>query len=80
LSAFWGTAQAVPFPIKGKIKVKGSGQECPLHTPPARFHPPNPALGLLFERYPVIIADGLIAHYTQESTHEAFLQKHCDRY
>jgi hypothetical protein len=34
LAAFVGTAEAVPFPIKikGKIKVKGDGQECPPHT------------------------------------------------
>jgi hypothetical protein len=24
--------ELVPFPIKIKIKVAGSGQECPLHT------------------------------------------------
>ena len=81
---FYGTAEAVPFPvkvksrIKNKINVKGVGQECPTHTvyladaetkiprvtrddKLARFPSPNPALGLLFERYPVIITDGLIA-------------------
>jgi hypothetical protein len=33
---FWGTRAARvelgPFPVKIKIKVKGSGHECPLHT------------------------------------------------
>jgi hypothetical protein len=27
-----GTAEAVPFPVKVKIRSKASGQECPLHT------------------------------------------------
>jgi hypothetical protein len=29
---FHGGASCVPTPGKVKIKVKGSGQECPLHT------------------------------------------------
>jgi hypothetical protein len=36
LAALFGTAEAVPFPVKIKIngesRVKRSGQECPLHT------------------------------------------------
>jgi hypothetical protein len=31
-SAFAARLKAVPFPVKIKVKVKGSGQECPLHT------------------------------------------------
>ena len=42
-----GTTEVVPFPVnfkvKGKIKVNGSGQECPLHTEKAR----TPLSGLL---------------------------------
>jgi hypothetical protein len=31
--SFSATSELVPFPgSSGKIKVKGSGQECPLHT------------------------------------------------
>jgi len=52
-----GTAEAVPFPVRIKDKVKSSGQQCPLHTGKLKQQVPHRAFSPI--RNDIAFMDGL---------------------
>ena len=61
LRANCGTAEAVPFPVNIKVKVKSSGQECPLHTGKGKQQVPHRAFSPI--RNDIALVDGLISRW-----------------